>query len=70
MVSSSHTTGIRKSINVLIRFPAQETISGASKIPTIIYYDSGGNVKAVGAEATKEGIYEAALEGNWYKAEW
>jgi len=54
----------------MIRFPAQETISGASKIPTIIYYDSNGNVKAVGAEATKEGIYDAALEGNWYKAEW
>ena len=56
--------------SMLIRFPAQETISGASKIPTIIYYDSSGNVKAVGAEATKEGIYEAALEGTWYKAEW
>ena len=25
---------------------------------------------AVGAEATRDGIYEAALEGDWYKAEW
>jgi len=29
-----------------------------------------GKVRAVGAEATKDGIYEAALEGGWYKAEW
>jgi hypothetical protein len=54
----------------IIRFPAQETISGASKIPTVIYYDPQGHVKAIGAEATRNGIYEAALEGDWYKAEW
>ncbi|KAF9527254.1 hypothetical protein CPB83DRAFT_936155 [Crepidotus variabilis] len=57
-------------IKAVTRFPAQETISGASKIPTIIYYDKHGNVQAVGAEATRDGIYEAAQEGNWYKAEW
>jgi len=45
-------------------------ISGASKIPTIVYYDREGNVKAVGAEATTDGIYESALEGDWCKAEW
>jgi hypothetical protein len=55
---------------VSFRFPAHETISGASKIPTIIYYDLEGNVMAVGAEAAKEGVHEASLEGNWYKAEW
>lgn len=27
-------------------------------------------MKAVGAEATRDGIYEAAVEGGWYKAEW
>jgi len=53
-----------------IRFPAQETISGASKIPTIIYYDKNGHVKAVGAEATKDGIYENAMDRGWVKAEW
>jgi len=53
-----------------IRFPAQETISGASKIPTIIYYDKNGQVKAVGAEATKDGIYENAMDQGWVKAEW
>ena len=54
----------------LTRFPAQETISGASKIPTIIYYDKNGQVKAVGAEATKDGIYETAMDQGWIKAEW
>ena len=52
------------------RFPAHEHISGASKIPTIIYYDLGGNVRAVGAEAMREGIYEIAEDENWVKAEW
>lgn len=52
------------------RFPAHEQISGASKIPTIIYYDLEGKVRAVGAEATREGIYEAAEDGHWVKAEW
>ena len=45
-------------------------ISGASKIPTIIYYDQQGQVRAVGAEATKDGMLEAAEEGQWSRAEW
>jgi hypothetical protein len=40
------------------------------KIPTIIYYDRAGKVKAVGAEAMKEGIYEKAEDEGWVKAEW
>ena len=52
------------------RFPAQEHTNGASKIPTIIYYDLGGKVRAVGAEAMQEGIYEMAEEESWVKAEW
>jgi hypothetical protein len=51
------------------RFPAKEHISGASKIPTIIYYDPDGKVRAVGAEAMGEGIYEIAEDENWVKAE-
>jgi hypothetical protein len=54
----------------LSRFPAHEHISGASKIPTIIYYDRNGTVKAVGAEAMREGIYETAEDEQWVKAEW
>ena len=55
---------------IVCRFPAHEYISGASKIPTIIYYDRAGNVKAVGAEAVEEGIYEMAEDEHWVKAEW
>ena len=52
------------------RFPAHEHISGASKIPTVIYYDMIGKVRAVGAEAMDEGIYETAEDENWVKTEW
>ncbi|KAF8901908.1 hypothetical protein CPB84DRAFT_1708063 [Gymnopilus junonius] len=57
-------------IKGVTRYPAQELISGASKIPTIIYYDLAGKVRAVGAEATREGIYEEAEDGEWFKSEW
>jgi hypothetical protein len=57
-------------IKGVTRFPAHEHISGASKIPTIIYYDRKGKVRAVGAEAMREGIYEMAEEEQWVKAEW
>jgi len=52
------------------RFPAQETISGASKIPTVIYYDRDGEVRAVGAETNLDGTFEAAEENQWVRAEW
>ena len=55
---------------MLIRYPAHEQVSGASKIPTVIYYDRAGNAVAVGAEALREGVYEMAEEEGWVKAEW
>ena len=36
----------------------------------MIYYDLSGKVKAVGAEAMKEGICELAEDEHWVKAEW
>ncbi|KAF9526169.1 hypothetical protein CPB83DRAFT_908573 [Crepidotus variabilis] len=57
-------------IKGVTQFPAQEATSGACKIPTIIYYDEQGRVKAVGAEATQDGVYDTAQEENWTKAEW
>ncbi|KAF5332092.1 hypothetical protein D9611_008026 [Ephemerocybe angulata] len=57
-------------IKGVTRFPAHEQVSGASKIPTVLYYDGEGNVKAVGAEALQEGIFEQAEEEGWVKAEW
>ena len=54
------------------RFPAhaKEHIGDASKIPTIIYYDLDGKVRAVGAEAMREGVYQIAEDESWVKAEW
>ena len=46
------------------RFPADPH---ASKIPTIIYYDRAGNVKAVGAQAVQG---QVAGTEHWVKAEW
>lgn len=57
-------------IKSVTRYPAHEHISGASKIPTIIYYDRRGTARAIGAEAMREGIYEIAEEEAWIKAEW
>ncbi|TFK33569.1 hypothetical protein BDQ12DRAFT_738725 [Crucibulum laeve] len=53
-----------------LRFPAQENVGGDSKIPTIIYYDQNGTMKAAGAEAIAEGIEDSAEENGWIKAEW
>ncbi|KAF9523382.1 hypothetical protein CPB83DRAFT_799420 [Crepidotus variabilis] len=57
-------------IKGVTRFPAQEQSSGASKIPSIVYYNESGAIKAIGAEAIQEGIIESAAENGWYKAEW
>jgi hypothetical protein len=52
------------------RFPAQEQVNGSSKIPTVLYYDADGHVRAIGAEALSEGIYEQAEDEGWFKVEW
>ncbi|KAL6306646.1 hypothetical protein BKA93DRAFT_133315 [Sparassis latifolia] len=38
-------------IQGVTRFPGQENAAGDSKIPSILYYDQDGKVRAVGAEA-------------------
>ncbi|KAF8885943.1 hypothetical protein BD779DRAFT_1441940 [Infundibulicybe gibba] len=52
------------------RYPGQEHAGGDSKIPTVIYYDTDGEVCAVGAEATSEEMADEASENDWHKAEW
>ncbi|KAJ8595460.1 hypothetical protein M405DRAFT_929541 [Rhizopogon salebrosus TDB-379] len=52
------------------RYPAQEQVGGDSKIPSIIYYDLDGEVRAVGTEALQEHIIEQAEEEGWLKLEW
>ncbi|KDR69801.1 hypothetical protein GALMADRAFT_145198 [Galerina marginata CBS 339.88] len=57
-------------IRGVTRYPAQEHVGGDSKIPTIVYYDKQGKVRAVGAEAMREGIEDQAEDEEWTKAEW
>ncbi|OAX34713.1 hypothetical protein K503DRAFT_774259 [Rhizopogon vinicolor AM-OR11-026] len=52
------------------RYPAQQQVGGDSKIPSIIYYDLQGDVRAVGAEALQERIIEQAEDEGWVKLEW
>ncbi|KAG6816742.1 hypothetical protein H0H87_003331 [Tephrocybe sp. NHM501043] len=52
------------------QFPAQEQVGGDSKIPSIIYYDEEGKIRAVGAEALKEDLEMMVEEEGWTKVEW
>lgn len=52
------------------RFPAQENVGGDSKIPSILWYDQQGRVRAVGAEALQASILEKAEDEGWVKLEW
>ncbi|KZP28402.1 hypothetical protein FIBSPDRAFT_817256 [Athelia psychrophila] len=57
-------------IKGVTRFPAQVTVGGDSKIPSILYYGEQGDVRAVGAEALQESVIEQAEDENWSKVEW
>ena len=57
-------------LNGTCRFPAQETVGGDSKIPSILYYNQGGQLCAAGAEALGEAVIEQADEERWIKLEW
>ncbi|EIW80673.1 hypothetical protein CONPUDRAFT_82796 [Coniophora puteana RWD-64-598 SS2] len=52
------------------RYPAQDHVGGDSKIPSILYYDDEGKVRAIGAEALQESVLENAEDEDWQKAEW
>ena len=47
---------------ISFRYPAQEHVGGGSKIPSILYYDRQGAVRAVGAEALQDHIIEQGEE--------
>ncbi|TEB37932.1 hypothetical protein FA13DRAFT_1725557 [Coprinellus micaceus] len=57
-------------ISYRLAYPCQEHVVGEYKTPTVIYYDSAGNICAIGAETLKEGIEEDAEENGWTKARW
>jgi hypothetical protein len=52
------------------RFPGQAAVGGDAKVPSLLYYDQTGNVRAAGAEVLAENMLEAALTEGWTKAEW
>jgi len=45
-------------------------VGGNSKIPSIIYYDQDGVVRAVGEETVQESVIEKAEVEDWIKVEW
>ncbi|PBK82171.1 hypothetical protein ARMGADRAFT_1171040 [Armillaria gallica] len=59
--------GLVPEIKGVTRFPAQENAGGDAKIPTILYYDQSGDVKAVGAEALDESMIRSAEDEGWIK---
>lgn len=50
-------------------FPGQEHVAGSYKIPSIMYYDQDGNMKAGGAETEGNAMIDLAEDYNWTKAE-
>ena len=51
-----------------IRYPGQ--VGGDAKIPTILYYDKSGDVRAAGAETSTDKNQAEAAKNGWTKAEW
>ncbi|KAI0926081.1 hypothetical protein AcV5_008643 [Taiwanofungus camphoratus] len=56
-------------IHGVTRFPGQEHVAGNSKIPSIMYYDKFGKMKAAGAEAESASTAAQAEDEGWFKAE-
>ncbi|KAE9390767.1 hypothetical protein BT96DRAFT_925681 [Gymnopus androsaceus JB14] len=57
-------------IHGVTSFPAQENVGGSAKIPSIIYYDKEGQVRAVGSEATEPAFIVQAEDEEFIKVEW
>jgi len=51
-------------------YPAQERVGGDAKIPSLLYYDRMGFVRAVGAEVLQENNIETAGDEGRVKVEW
>ena len=53
-----------------LRFPAQGVTCADAEVPSLLYYDKSGTVRAAGAEVLAQDIVETALMEGWTKAEW
>ena len=45
-------------------------MSGDAKVPSLLFYDKSGKVRAAGAEVLTESIRETAMMEGWTMAEW
>ncbi|KIJ10677.1 hypothetical protein PAXINDRAFT_57002, partial [Paxillus involutus ATCC 200175] len=53
------------------RFPGQKHGHGDARVPSVLYYDNIGNVRAIGRSAlTDENVIETAEEDGWMMVEW
>lgn len=61
--------GVPPTIQGVNQFSGQEKVGGDTKVPTVVYYDTGGNIKAIGSDCTDD---DWALDQSemWFKAEW
>ncbi|KAJ6493407.1 hypothetical protein C8R45DRAFT_186846 [Mycena sanguinolenta] len=57
-------------IRPITRFPGQQDVGGDSKVPTSIFYDREGIVRAEGADTTLAASIEKAEEEGWVHAQW
>ncbi|TEB37947.1 hypothetical protein FA13DRAFT_1751822 [Coprinellus micaceus] len=57
-------------IRGVTRFPAQEHVGGDCKIPSLMYYDKDGEVRAAGAEAIREEMVAMKEEEGWVSTPW
>ncbi|KAF5354269.1 hypothetical protein D9756_006964 [Leucocoprinus leucothites] len=62
--------GREPDIKPVTRFPSRAKVGGDAKVPTVVYYDSDGTPRALGAETEREEIETLAEESQWAKAEW
>ncbi|KAN0086241.1 hypothetical protein V8E55_007375 [Tylopilus felleus] len=51
------------------RFPAQGVARAEARVPSLLYYDQSGAVRAAGAEALTQDIIQTAKSEGWMKAE-
>ncbi|KZT05488.1 uncharacterized protein LAESUDRAFT_727132 [Laetiporus sulphureus 93-53] len=65
-------TGGTPEIHSVMRYPGQEGDNQVrdTKIPTIVYYDEEGTVRAVGAEAKSHDNRQKASDEGWVLTEW
>ena len=52
----------------LYSYPGND--AGSAKVPTVMYYDSSGEMRAAGSKAVLPDTVEEAQEEGWTKVEW